>query len=91
MPWESFELNDDEFLVADAVSIRNELTIGQIQDILQKSVYPVLKTIGCSNHFHQRRIEFREIQTQIWNFYKISHLSTKRPLIFLRLCIGRKK
>ncbi len=46
VPWESFELNDDEFLVADAVSIRNELTIGQIQDILQKkSVYPVLKKL----------------------------------------------
>lgn len=66
VPWESFELNDDEFLVADAVSIRNELTIGQIQDILQKkSVYPVLKKLLDAQIISIKEELKGEIQTQI--------------------------
>ena len=43
---DTITLSDDEYLVADALSIRNELTIAQIQEILQrKTVYPVLKKL----------------------------------------------
>ncbi len=40
------ELNDDEYLVAEAVSIQNELTILQIQDILnKKTIFPILRSL----------------------------------------------
>jgi primosomal protein N' (replication factor Y) (superfamily II helicase) len=40
------DLTDDEYLVAEAISIQNELTIFQIQDILnRKSIYPVIRTL----------------------------------------------
>jgi primosomal protein N' (replication factor Y) (superfamily II helicase) len=39
-------LTDDEYLIAEAVSIQNELTILQIQDILnKKTVFPVLRNL----------------------------------------------
>ena len=39
-------LTDDEYLVAEAVAIQNELTILQIQDILQKkTIFPILRTL----------------------------------------------
>jgi len=39
-------LSDDEYLVAEAVSIQNELTILQIQDILnKKTIFPVLRSL----------------------------------------------
>lgn len=39
-------LTDDEYLVAEAVSIQNELTILQIQDILnKKTIFPVLRSL----------------------------------------------
>ena len=44
------ELNDDEYLVAEAVSIQNELTILQIQDILNK------KTIFRSRWFFKAQV-----------------------------------
>jgi primosomal protein N' (replication factor Y) (superfamily II helicase) len=44
--WEDLELSDDEYLVSEALSIQNELTIAQIQDILdKKTVYPVIKEL----------------------------------------------
>jgi len=40
------ELSDDEYLVAEAVSIQNELTILQIQEILnKKTIFPVLRSL----------------------------------------------
>lgn len=40
------ELTDDEYLVSEAVSIQNELTIANIQDILsKKSVYPIIRSL----------------------------------------------
>jgi primosomal protein N' (replication factor Y) (superfamily II helicase) len=40
------DLNDDEYLVAEAVSIQNELTILQIQDILnKKTIFPILRSL----------------------------------------------
>lgn len=40
------ELNDAEFLLAEALSIQQEITIGQTQDILnKKSVYPHIKSL----------------------------------------------
>lgn len=40
------ELSDDEYLVAEAVSIQNELTILQIQDILnKKTIFPILRSL----------------------------------------------
>lgn len=40
------ELTDQEYLVAEAVSIQNELTIDQIRDVLGiKTVYPVIKEL----------------------------------------------
>ena len=40
------ELTDKEYMVAEAVSIQNELTINQVQDILgQKTVYPIIKSL----------------------------------------------
>ncbi len=42
----SLELNDKEFMLAEAISIQNELTINQVQDILnQKTVYPIIKSL----------------------------------------------
>lgn len=39
-------LNDKEYLLAEAISIQNELTINQAQDILeQKTVYPLIKSL----------------------------------------------
>jgi len=39
-------LTDDEYLVAEAVSIQNELSILQIQDILdKKTVFPVIRSL----------------------------------------------
>jgi len=40
------ELSDKEYLLAEAISIQNELTINQVQDILdQKTVYPYIKSL----------------------------------------------
>jgi len=40
------DLSDKEYLIAEAVSIQNELTINQVQDILdQKTVYPIIKSL----------------------------------------------
>jgi primosomal protein N' (replication factor Y) len=40
------ELSDKEYLIAEAVSIQNELTISQVQEILdQKTVYPIIKSL----------------------------------------------
>jgi len=40
------ELNDKEYLLAEAISLQNELSIGQVQDILQqKTVYPYIKSL----------------------------------------------
>lgn len=39
-------LSDDEYLVAEAISIQNELTIIQIQQILQKkTIFPILRNM----------------------------------------------
>ena len=39
-------LSDDEYLIAEAVSIQNELTILQIQEILdKKTVFPILRNL----------------------------------------------
>lgn len=40
------ELSDDEYLVTEALSIREELTISQVQDLLDKqSVYHIIKSL----------------------------------------------
>lgn len=40
------DLSDDEYLVAEAVAIQNELTIIQIQEILnKKTIFPVLRSL----------------------------------------------
>ena len=40
------ELSDKEYMLAEAISIQNELTINQVQDILnQKTVYPYIKSL----------------------------------------------
>ncbi len=40
------ELTDKEYMLAEAVSLQNELTIGQVQEILdQKTVYPHIKSL----------------------------------------------
>lgn len=42
----AFQLSEQEYLVAEAVSIQSELTIDVIQDILnKKTVYPVIKSL----------------------------------------------
>lgn len=39
-------LKDKEYLIAEAIHIRNELTINQVQEILdQKTVYPVIRNL----------------------------------------------
>ena len=43
---DSQELSDDEYLISEALSIQNELTIHVIQDILnKKTVYPVIRSL----------------------------------------------
>jgi primosomal protein N' (replication factor Y) (superfamily II helicase) len=43
---QAHDLSDDEYLVAEAVSIQNELTILQIQEILnKKTIFPVLRSL----------------------------------------------
>ena len=40
------KLSDKEYILAEAVSIQNELSIAQAQDILnQKTVYPYIKSL----------------------------------------------
>lgn len=40
------DLNEKEFILAEAISIQEELSINQVQDILdQKTVYPVIKSL----------------------------------------------
>lgn len=40
------ELDEKEYLIAEAISIQNELSIQQVQEILnQKTVYPVIKSL----------------------------------------------
>jgi len=40
------ELSDDAYMVAEAISIQNELDIATIQDILQrKSIYPIIRQL----------------------------------------------
>ena len=40
------ELSEKEYLLAEAISIQNELSINQVQDILeQKTVYPYIKSL----------------------------------------------
>ncbi len=40
------ELDEKEFLLAEAISIQNELSIDQVQEILnQKTVYPIIKSL----------------------------------------------
>lgn len=40
------ELSDEEYLIAEAISIQQELTIAEIQDILnKKSIFPVLRSL----------------------------------------------
>ncbi len=40
------DLNDKEYILAEAISIQNELSISQVQDILdQKTVYPYIKSL----------------------------------------------
>jgi primosomal protein N' (replication factor Y) len=40
------ELSDDAFMIAEAISIQNELDIATIQDILQrKSIYPIIRQL----------------------------------------------
>ena len=44
--WQEADLNDQEYLVCEALSIQQELTIKVIQDILnKKSVYPIIKSL----------------------------------------------
>lgn len=39
-------LNDNEYLIAEALTLQNELTLQDIQDILQiKTIYPVIKSL----------------------------------------------
>ncbi len=41
-----YELSDKEYMLAEAISIQNELTINQVQEILdQKTVYPYIKSL----------------------------------------------
>ena len=43
---DTIELSDDEYLVSEALSIQNELTIQLIQDILnKKTVYPIIRSL----------------------------------------------
>jgi len=45
-----FELTDKEYMLAEAVSIQDEITINQAQDILdQKTVYPLIKSLLDKN------------------------------------------
>ncbi len=44
--WEELELTDDQYLVCEALSIQQELTIGVIQEIVgKKTVYPLIKSL----------------------------------------------
>lgn len=44
--YQDVDLSNDEFMVAEAVSVRNEITIREIQLILnKKTIYPVLRSL----------------------------------------------
>ena len=44
--YQDADLTDDEFIVAEAVSIRTEITISEIQSILdRKTIYPILRKL----------------------------------------------
>lgn len=43
---DAYDLTDDEYLLSEALSIQNELTIQLIQDILnKKTVYPIIRSL----------------------------------------------
>ena len=67
------ELNDDEYLVAEAVSIQNELTILQIQDILnKKTIFPILRSLLDKNIISIKEELIEKFKARIVNFVSLN-------------------
>ncbi len=71
------ELNDDEYLVAEAVSIQNELTILQIQDILnKKTIFPILRSL-----LDKRIISIKEELIEKFKARMVNFVSLNEPYL----------
>ncbi len=73
--WENMPLTDDEYLLAEALSIRHELSIAIIQDILnKKTIYPVIKTL-----MQKRVLAIREEMQERYFKKKEDYISVVEP------------
>lgn len=71
------QLSDDEYLVAEAVSIQNELTIIQIQDILnKKTIFPILRSL-----LDKKVISIKEELIEKFKPKKVSYITLQEPYI----------
>jgi primosomal protein N' (replication factor Y) len=78
------ELNDDEYLVAEAVSIQNELTILQIQDILnKKTIFPILRSL-----LDKRIISIKEELIEKFKARMVNFVSLNEPYLSEPNCLS---
>ncbi|MGB4961063.1 MAG: primosomal protein N' [Saprospiraceae bacterium] len=73
----AMSLSDDEYLLAEAVSIQNELTILQIQEILnKKTIFPVIRSL-----LDMRIISVKEELIEKFKPKKVNYLTLNEPYI----------
>ncbi|MBC7884885.1 MAG: primosomal protein N' [Saprospiraceae bacterium] len=71
---ETYEgLTDDEFLIAEAISIQNELTIIQIQDILnKKTIFPVIRNLLDKKVIYIKEDLIEKYKPRMLNFMSLN-------------------
>jgi len=73
----TIDLNDDEYLVAEAVSIQNELSILQIQEILnKKTIFPILRSL-----LDKRIISIKEELIEKFKARMVNFVSLNEPFL----------
>ncbi|HMR88677.1 MAG TPA: primosomal protein N', partial [Saprospiraceae bacterium] len=71
------DLNDDEYLIAEAVSIQNELSILQIQEILnKKTIFPILRSL-----LDKRIISIKEELIEKFKARMVNFVSLNEPYL----------
>jgi primosomal protein N' (replication factor Y) len=74
------QLSDDEYLIAEAVSIRNELTISQIQEILnKKTIFPILRCLLDKNIISIKEELIEKFKQKMVNFMELNEPYRSRP------------
>lgn len=73
-------LSDDEYLIAEAVSIQNELSILQIQDILnKKTIFPVLRGLIDKNVISIKEELIEKFKPKMVNFMALNDIYIAQP------------